>query len=62
MSPQVFTRRDAILATVSSAVGVSDIETEQCREQEQEKAQEQEQEQVRERAAMSPSSGNAHPC
>merc|ERR1719231_173732 len=38
-------RRDAILATVSSAVGVNDIETEQCREQEQEKAQEQEQEQ-----------------
>jgi len=38
-------RRDAILATVSSAVGVTDIETEQCREQEQEKAQEQEQEQ-----------------
>ena len=37
--------RDAILATVSSAVGVTDIETEQCREQEQEKAQEQEQEQ-----------------
>jgi len=38
-------RRDEILATVSSAVGVTDIETEQCREQEQEKAQEQEQEQ-----------------
>ena len=38
-------RRDAILKTVSGAVGVSDIETEQCREQEQEKAQEQEQEQ-----------------
>eukprot|EP00966_Prymnesium_polylepis_P300460 6943659-Prymnesium_polylepis.1 len=38
-------RRDHILATVSSSVGVSDIETEQCREQEQEKAQEQEQEQ-----------------
>ena len=38
-------QRDAILATVSGAVGVSDIETEQCREQEQEKSQEQEQEQ-----------------
>ncbi|MAT98943.1 MAG: hypothetical protein CL608_17505, partial [Anaerolineaceae bacterium] len=38
-------RRDAILSMVSHAVGVSDIETEQCREQEQEKAQEQEQEQ-----------------
>ena len=38
-------RRDAILSIVSHAVGVSDIETEQCREQEQEKAQEQEQEQ-----------------
>ena len=38
-------RRDMILATVSHSVGVSDIETEQCREQEQEKAQEQEQEQ-----------------
>jgi len=38
-------QRDAILAIVSGAVGVSDIETEQCREQEQEKSQEQEQEQ-----------------
>lgn len=38
-------QRDAILATVSGAVGVSDIDTEQCREQEQEKSQEQEQEQ-----------------
>jgi len=38
-------RCDAILAAVSGAYGVDDIETEQCREQEQEKAQEQEQEQ-----------------
>ena len=38
-------RRDGILAVVSDAVGVTDIETEQCREQEQEKEQEQEQEQ-----------------
>ena len=38
-------RRDKILAMVSDSVGVSDIETEQCREQEQEKEQEQEQEQ-----------------
>jgi len=38
-------RRGAILSIVSNAVGVTDIETEQCREQEQEKAQEQEQEQ-----------------
>ena len=35
----------AVLAIVSDSVGVSDIETEQCREQEQEKEQEQEQEQ-----------------
>lgn len=39
-------RCDAILAAVSGAHGVDDIETEQCREQEQEKAQEQEQEQT----------------
>lgn len=39
------TIRDAILSVVSDSVGVSDIETEQCREQEQEKEQEQEQEQ-----------------
>jgi len=38
-------QRDAILAMASGVVGVTDIETEQCREQEQEKSQEQEQEQ-----------------
>ena len=37
-------RCSSILAMVSDSVGVSAIETEQCREQEQEKEQEQEQE------------------
>lgn len=38
-------RRAKILSVVSDSLGVSDIETEQCREQEQEKEQEAEQEQ-----------------
>ena len=36
-------RRKGILEVVSDAVGVTDIETEQCREQEQEREQEQHQ-------------------
>ena len=43
-SPHAAARRAAILGSVSDAAGVTDIETEQCREQEQEKEQEQEQE------------------